>query len=159
MRLRQRIDQSRFPQFSRTWSKSHKMSQNGTDQKSSKRLSPGMERGISALLTHHNVSDAATAAGITRRTLWRWLQDEEFLKAYRAEQNTVISSATSMLLAASAQAVEVLIKNLTCGDPRAEISAAKAILQIAGEHMEKVEIIDRLVKLEKIAKKNNLRPV
>lgn len=126
---------------------------------SSKRLSPGMEAGIVALLQHHNVSDAANACGIARRTLWRWLQDDEFLKAYRAEQSTVISSATSLLLTASAQAVEVLIKNLTCGDPRAEIAAAKAILTLATDHWEKVEFIDRLRRLEKVVAKRNMRPV
>ena len=56
-----------------------------------------MEAAIAALLTQRNIDEAAKAAGISTRTLMRWLKVPEFLAAYREARRTAYSQAVAKL--------------------------------------------------------------
>ena len=49
------------------------------------------EDAIAALLTQRNIEEAAKAAGISARTLLRWLKLAEFQTAYREARRTAYS--------------------------------------------------------------------
>ncbi len=47
-------------------------------------LTPDQERAVTALLTEATVAKAAVAAGVSERSIYRWLrEDEAFQRAYR----------------------------------------------------------------------------
>lgn len=80
------------------------MSENVTE----KNLTPGQLKAIDALLTTGSPSEAATAAGVNRRTLYRWQKEPAFVAALReAEQDAVtgLSRALSGLGDSAAQAL------------------------------------------------------
>jgi hypothetical protein len=106
------------------------------------------EVAIAALLSHPTVEAAAAAARVSERTLRLWLRDPEFIAEYRTARRTVLEAATGRLQQAAGQAVDALLRNLTCGRPAAEIRAAATILQLAHQAVELVELEQRVAELE-----------
>jgi hypothetical protein len=116
------------------------------------------EAAIVALMTKPTVAEAAAAAGISYRTLKRWLADPDFLAEYRAARKLVVETAIGRLQQAMEQAVDALLSNLRSGSPAARNAAAKIILDKAIGGAEVAEIFGRLEKLER-AKKKSQQPV
>ena len=66
------------------------------------------ERALHALLIEKNKTEAAKACGITQRTMSNYLKDPEFVAAYNAAFNLMISKATRKAQQAMESAVDVL---------------------------------------------------
>jgi hypothetical protein len=92
------------------------------------KLTRKAEQAIAALLEHPTIAEAARSCGVSERSLWRWLQRDDFQKRYREAQRAVVDSAITKLQAATLRAVETLERNLNCGNYFAENAAAQAIL-------------------------------
>jgi kynurenine formamidase len=94
------------------------------------------------------LKDAAAQAKVSEVTLWRWLQDEDFAKAYRAARRQVVERAVSELQAAASEAVETLKRNLHCENPGVEIRAAQIVLEQAVKGIELIDLQERVERLE-----------
>jgi hypothetical protein len=106
---------------------------------------------IAALLACSTIEAAAEAAGIAGSTLRGWLADPAFQRRYRDARRQVVEHAVSGLQQATAEAVAALRRNLTCGVPAAEISAAKSIMDFALKAVELVDLAERVEQLEQAA--------
>jgi hypothetical protein len=104
---------------------------------------------IAALLACSTIDAAAEQAGIAGSTLRGWLTDSDFERRYRDARRQVVEHAVSGLQRAASDAVETLARNLKCGVPAAEISAAKAILDQAFKGMEVIDLAERIEQLER----------
>ncbi len=112
-------------------------------------ITPQQQRGILALLTAPSISAAALQAGVAERTLYRWLQDDSFLDAYRAARRQAVSQAMAKLQRYSADAVETLYQIMkTSSYDSAKIHAAKTILEYAHKAIELEDLEARLAALE-----------
>ncbi len=112
------------------------------------KLTRKAEQAIAALLEHPTIGEAARACGVSERSLWRWLQREDFQKRYRAAQRAIVDGAIGELQAATVEAVKTLRRNLTCGNAFAENTAALGILSQSMKAIELHELRERLEKLE-----------
>jgi transposase len=112
-------------------------------------LSRNQEKAIVALLAHPSISDAAKSAGVSESSIWRWLQDETFRKHYRKAQDKVFDGALGSLQGATTQAVDCLVRNLTCKMPSAEVTAAKTILDFTMKARELLDLSARVEELER----------
>src|SRR6185312_11902969 len=106
------------------------------------------EAAIVALLAHPTMPEAAKAAGVSETTLWRWLQRDDFRKKYREAQAKVFDGALGSLQGASTEAVNCLRRNLTCGNPSAEVQAARTILDYTLRARQLFELETRITFLE-----------
>jgi hypothetical protein len=88
------------------------------------KFSRKMEDAIAALLTQRNIDDAARIAGISTRTLMRWLKLPEFDEAYRKARRAAFSQSISRLQQASGAAVSTLLKIMV--DPNAPTSGGNS---------------------------------
>ena len=66
------------------------------------------EEAILALLSQRNVEEAARAAKIAPRTLYRWMNDPEFNASYRAAKRSAFSQSIARLHQMSSAAVSTL---------------------------------------------------
>lgn len=105
---------------------------------------------IVALLAHPTMTEAAKAAGVSETSLWRWLQRDDFQKKYREAQAKVFNNALGSLQAASIEAVDSLRRNLRCGNPSAEVAAARTIL---GFTLQATELIDLTLKVSELERR------
>lgn len=122
------------------------MAQNGRD------LTKKQEKAVVALLAAPTVQAAAEAAGVSERTLWRWLQQPEFKEAYRQARREAVSHAIGRLQQATTRAVETLEEVM--GNPEAKesarVSAAKTVLDAALKALELEDLEARVEELERM---------
>ena len=109
------------------------------------------EAAIAALLAEPTIAGAAVKAGVSERTLVRWLQEPAFKTQYRAARRSLVESAVARLQQAASDAVDALSRNLSCGTPAVEVGAAKAILDQAIKGVELVDLVERVEQLEQVA--------
>lgn len=111
-------------------------------------LTAKQEAGIIALLHHPTIRAAAREAGVTDRTLTRWLADPVFKRAFRAARCDLVETSMAGLQAATSAAVECLTRNLTCGKPSVEVMAARGIIELAIKAVELHDLAERIETLE-----------
>jgi transposase-like protein len=99
------------------------MSQNVT-------LSTRKEAVAIALATGQTVSDAAAAAGATKRTVHRWLKESAFRDRVHELQSDLFGQAAGRLTALSAQAADALGALLSSEDEGVRLQAARLILDL-----------------------------
>src|SRR4051812_25890269 len=114
------------------------------------KLDERMEAAIAALLVERTHALAAAKAGISEATITRWLRDEGFQNAYRAARRTLVESALGRLQQGTAQAVDALTRNLTCGNPAVEVSASRVMLEQAVKAVEFMDMSSRVDELENL---------
>ncbi|MGO9229869.1 MAG: hypothetical protein ACLQKA_11780 [Bryobacteraceae bacterium] len=109
------------------------------------------EAAIAALLSQRNHEEAARAAGVSKRTLNRWLKMPEFQAAYREARRAVMFQANARLQQASSAAVSALLKVMV--DPStpasARVRAADSILARGNQGLESEDLDVRLAALER----------
>lgn len=106
------------------------------------------EDAIVALLAHPTIPEAARGCGISDRTLWRWLQDSDFQSAYRVARRQVVEKAIAELQGACSDAVKALTRNLKCGVPAVEVSAARIILDQATKGIELADLVEQVEQIK-----------
>jgi hypothetical protein len=113
-------------------------------------LTPEQEQGIAALITQPTIAKAAEAAGVSERSLYRWLREEKFRLAYRNARRQVFSQAIALSQKYTPIAVNVLAKVMTdpAANNAAKVSAASAVLKFGRESIELDDLVERIEKLE-----------
>jgi len=118
------------------------------EERTGEDLSAAQEKAISALLSCVTIEAAAKKAGVSDRTLHRWLREPGFRQGYLAARRQIMEQAVGTLQRASLGAVEALVRNLKCGVPGTEVSAARVILEAGMKGVEMLEFEDRLAAVE-----------
>jgi hypothetical protein len=91
------------------------------------------EQAIAALLTTDTICAAAAQIGVSERTLLRWLQEEDFQRAYREARRQVVQHAIVRMQRCTGEAVDALSDVMTNPEASASarVSAARSVLQLA----------------------------
>jgi hypothetical protein len=125
------------------------------------KLRPKQEEAILALLTNRGVENAARAVKITPRTLYRWLQEPAFGKAYRKARRDAFGQGTARLQQASSAAVSTVLKIMLDQHAPAstKLRAADLVLTHGAKAIEIEDIDERVSELERAAEdtKSNRR--
>src|SRR5437763_1547025 len=90
-----------------------------------RKITPRQEKALAALLAEPTHAAAAARAQVSEATLYRWLKQPAFQAAYRELRRRAVDGAVSHLQQATAEAVETLRRGLSCGQPVAEVRAAR----------------------------------
>lgn len=114
------------------------------------KLSRNKEKAIAALLLKPSIPAAAKAVGIGERTLWRWLKDQQFKRAFKEARREVVRQAIAHVQAGLSEAVNTLkeIINDIDAPASARVSAAKAMIAMSLKAIEVEDIELRIEALE-----------
>ena len=117
------------------------------------------EQTIAALLTQRNLDEAAKAAGISMRTLMRWLKLPEFQTAYREARRTAYSQAVAKLQQGATAAATTLLKvMLDQGTPASvKVRAAECVMNHSSKAVEIEDVEFRVAELERAAESQKRR--
>jgi len=112
-------------------------------------LSHRQIRAIETLLAEPTIAVASQAAGISERTLFRWLNSPDFAAAYKKARERLLEDAVATLQRASADAAKCLheIVQDKAVSVYARLAAAKSILELAFKARD-LEIDERLQAIE-----------
>ena len=108
---------------------------------------------IAALLEGNNQAGAATAAGVTKRTVQRWLTEPTFTAALREGSDGAIRAASARLAALAEHAVTAIAATMhqpATPGASTRLRAADALLSHALRIREHTDILERLAQLEKM---------
>lgn len=106
---------------------------------------------LAALLEGNSQSAAATVAGVTKRTVQRWLNEPAFTAELRAGSDGAIRTASARLAATAEHAVSAILATIhtpTTPGAAARLKAADSLLNHALKLREHVELVERLAALE-----------
>jgi len=106
-------------------------------------LTPKQQKAVAALHSSASFQEAAKKAGITDRTLRRWLQQDEFSEKVHDAGRRIIEGTVDELQEAAVEAIQILrkmIRDPINAPPSVRRSAARTLL----EHSAEVSRIIRL---------------
>lgn len=108
------------------------------------------EATIAALLTAPTLAEAAKEAGVSLRTLKRWLKQPEFSDAYQEAKREMLGIATGKLRRAMGVAVTVLTQVAIdrAAPAAARVTASGRILELGLKAHEIEDLEHRIMKLE-----------
>ena len=114
-------------------------------------LSIKKQRAIETLATSGNVAEAARAANVSRKTLYRWLRQSDFTEALEVAAQESLANLSRELVRLGAQSVTTLEEAMTDTEAAAstKVRAADVVLARLLQLRELVSIESRLTALEK----------
>jgi len=123
-------------------------------------LTAPQERAIIALLNEQTVGRAAAAAGIGERTLYRWLKDMTFSRAYREARRDAFGQAIALTQRYAPLAVNTLAQVMMDNNApsSSKVAAATTILRFGREGIELDDLAARVEALEQAAPKRVKAP-
>jgi hypothetical protein len=119
-------------------------------------LAPNQERAIIALLNEPTIKQAAEATGVGERTLYRWMDEPKFSKAYHKARREAFSHAIALTNRYAPHAVNTLVKVMSDAGAghAAKVSAAVALLRFGREGIELDDLASRVEALEAASAKS-----
>jgi hypothetical protein len=117
---------------------------------STQELEPKKEAAIIALLSSRNIEEAAQAAGVDSRTIYRWLKEPAFDAEYRTAKRTAYGQALARLHQMATAAVSTIAKIMVDqGTPASvRLRAADSVLAHVEKGIELQDIEARVAELE-----------
>lgn len=119
-------------------------------ESNSEQLTAKQEKTLSLLLSEPTIGGAAIKAGLTERTIYNWLNEPTFKKAYRDICRASVQNAIAQLQNASGTALAVLIAIMSDTNQRAStrLTAAKTVLESSLKAFELEDLAQRVEALE-----------
>jgi len=114
---------------------------------------------LAQLATGATAEEAAKAAGLGVRTVYRRLQDEGFRTRLSDLKAKGLEHAVSLMGQMSGTAVETLSKLLTASSETVRLGAARSIIELGLKLREAVEVEQRLRTLEELARGDGPTPM
>lgn len=113
-------------------------------------MTPKQQKALVALLTQPTKEKAATAAGITSKTLRSYLDNPEFRAEYRKAFSELVEDAARKVQQTLDPAVAVLreVMENDSENGQVRVSAARSVLEYGLKMTEQTDILNRLQELE-----------
>ncbi|GAA2348810.1 hypothetical protein GCM10009854_27860 [Saccharopolyspora halophila] len=103
---------------------------------------------VVALASGATTEQAAHQAGVSGRTVRRWLDDPAFAEEVRDTRTEILSTAVGQLAAGATEAVSALRAALVDDDGRNRVQAARVLLESCLSLRESLDLEQRLASLE-----------
>jgi AcrR family transcriptional regulator len=111
------------------------------------------EKVLISLIETSSIREAAKKSGVGEATIYRYLQDKEFLAEYRNARRQTVESAIAQMQNAAAEAVDRLKELQYCENPAVAARCAQIIFENSVKGMEMTDVLNRLEELENEHKK------
>jgi transposase len=113
-------------------------------------LTEKQRRVAELLAAGYTRQEAANRAGVSERSVYRWLDDAAFQRHIRAEQNRLRGELVSALRRSLSKSIRVLEVALDSDDEDRKLLAARALLSAGAKLLALVETAELHERLEQI---------
>ena len=105
-------------------------------------------RAIEALAHGLTIVDTSERSGVSRATVYRWLDDDEFKNAVLERQREVLEQVSKRMSSLALQGLDTLAELMESDDENIQLRASSAVLNRFTEVLELLRLEDRLEVLE-----------
>lgn len=105
------------------------------------------KQAIELLASGKQITDVAEMVSVQRRTIYNWLEDDVFSRAYQERQSAFIRRLNTRLIALNEKALDVLSKGMESDQESVRIRCAAIV---ANNYHKTVELEDILLRLERL---------
>ena len=121
-----------------------------------KLLTSRQQRAVESLIICTSIRDAAKSANVNQRTLYRWLQQEDFQSAVRHARQLSLTQLATHMQHAVARAAKTLneVMQDEKATPAARVSAARCSMDLYYKAATLEDVMDRLITVEMQAKES-----
>jgi hypothetical protein len=106
-----------------------------------------IEQAIAALLDNATIAEAAEQLKVSERTLRGWMDRDDFKKAFSAARRAVVDASLLRMQQLTKKALLAFNRNVECGVPSVEVSAARGVWDIA---LRGIEVDDLASQVEEL---------
>jgi hypothetical protein len=116
-------------------------------------LTAKQEAALVALLSHGTIEAAYASVGVSKTTMWRWMQLPRFQARYKAERRQLVEAGIVTLQKHATTAARVLVQIAADREApaSARVTAAKTILDQSVSAIEMTELLERIERLEELS--------
>jgi hypothetical protein len=115
---------------------------------SADRRAAQQELAIEALARGANYAAAGTLAGVTAKTIQRWMRDPAFARRLSDRRGDCLSEVTGLLLDATAEAVAVIRHECTQAEKASDrLRAANLLLTLSSRMRDKLDVEARVAEI------------
>jgi UDP-N-acetylmuramyl pentapeptide synthase len=116
---------------------------------------------LMALVCGSTVEAAAHKSGLSKRTVYRRLDDPEFRKRLQTYRNDMVTRATGMITAGSMEAVKTLLSLMgTSNSAAARLGAARCVLELGLKLRQATELEERMSIIEeRLQKQDDMKTI
>jgi len=113
------------------------------------------DQAVILLAQGKSVTDVSDSVGVSRQTIYTWMDDEEMQRSIQLEKTRLIRSLSALMIKVTLQALYHLDK-VTEGDPevtmardvQVRLQADRLVIQKVRDLMEMADLEDRVSRLE-----------
>ncbi len=116
-------------------------------------LKPKQRLAIASLLTGSTIEQASEAAGVNRKTLGRWMRDEDFKRALDSAVGDLARAAARRLaglLEKSVGELESLLNTMAGMKPHERLQVIRTVLTSYSRTVESITLEDRVAGIERL---------
>lgn len=117
-------------------------------------LSAKQRAALRALVSGFSLEGAASAVGVSRVSLWRWMQEPAFREELRSLEDEALQELQRRLLLLATGAALVLERSLQDGKATIRLRVAALILERLAAYRQAAELERRLEALEAAVSRN-----
>jgi len=121
-------------------------------------LTPAQNVALCELLQSGNVSSAAKAAQVSRKTLHVWMRLKSFQDALLQVQNTMLTNASGLYSGMLLESLQVIADGMRDKDMRTRLLAANSFLRCASDLLETSAITNLMARIENDIRANEPAP-
>jgi len=114
-----------------------------------KTLTPKQTQVLHMILGGSSITDAAQAAGVSRKTIHAWYQQPQFTQALTNERTLALEKLSNSLASLSEKAVMTLDAAMDDPNSTTRVRAADIIISRMLSYADQVELAQRISELEK----------
>lgn len=115
-------------------------------------LNAKQNKALRAIITTPTIKEAADVSGISERTIYRYINDPQFMTAYRSLKSEIMRGVTNKIQLSSTTAIDTLVDVMeNSKSDIARVQAASKILDLTYQTYETEDLEARLDAIEKLA--------
>lgn len=119
-------------------------------------MSPKKELLLAEMLKGKSKTECAKTVGISRNTVYKYLEDEEFMTELQKRKNEMLSEVCMQMESAYSDATKELIKIINSNySPQVKINAINSLFLNSKPLIDQVDILTRLQELEQHKKEGD----
>ncbi len=107
------------------------------------------QKAIELLASGKRIEECALSVGVSRRSIYNWLNDQEFKSALDARKSEIIKALNDRLISMNGKALDVIDECMNSRNEAIRLKSASIVINKYGEALEVSDIKSQIERINK----------